>query len=101
MFNEKLKPKIFKSKPLESELNPISINLLHDGIITENNDILHIEYEVKGTVFSIETNTRLEVCKRFGKLSDAEIYFKKIIKEFPKSEIILKSINIKELKIYV
>lgn len=91
---------MLKSKSLKSELNKISINLFHEGVIKENN-FTHIEYEVKGTVFSISTNTKLDIHKKFGELSDAEIYFKKIIEEFPTSEIILKSNTIKELKIYV
>ena len=91
---------MLKSKPLNSEINPTNINLLHEGIIVEKN-YTHIEYEVKGTVFSINTNTKLKIHKRFEELKDAECYFKKIIKEFPKSEVILKCITIKELKIYV
>jgi len=92
--------KILKSRPLNSEKEPITINLFHEGIIVEKN-YTYIEYEVKGTVFSISTNTRFNIHKRFVELSDAETYFKQIILEFPKSEIILKAITVKELKIYV
>ena len=91
---------MLKSKPLNSELDSVSITLFHEGKIMERNSI-HIEYEVRGTVFSINTNTRLEIHKKFGDLSDAETYFKNIIKEFPKSEVILKSNTIKELKLYI
>ena len=90
---------MFKSKPLNSELDSIPITLFHEGKVVKINST-HIEYEVRGTVFSIETNTRLEIHKKFGDLSDAEIYFKNIIKEFPKSEIILISNTIRELKLY-
>lgn len=89
-----------KSQPLKSEINPENINLFHEGITKEINHSC-VEYQIKGTIFSINTNTRLELEKKFSELSDAEIYFEKIIKEFPKSEIILKSIEIKEMKLYV
>lgn len=91
---------MLKSIPLKSDKNPLPIKLFHEGIIISKN-YSYTEYEVRGTVFSIDTNTRLEVEKRFSELSDAEIYFGKIIKEFPKSEIVLKSINVKEIKVYV
>ena len=92
--------KILKSRPLASEQEPTTINLLHNGIVIEKN-FTYIEYDVKGTIFSINTNTKLEVHKKFTDLNDAELYFNKIIKEFPKSEIILKHITNKEIKVYV
>lgn len=92
---------ILKSKSIKSEIKPsIPITLFHEGLVV-NKNYTYVEYEVRGTVFSINTNTRLEINKRFSEISDAENYFEKIIKEFPKSEVILKSNSVTELKLYI
>lgn len=92
--------KVFNSTPYGSEKDPTYINLHHTGL----EDLLGNEtvtYIVRGTVFSVQTNTELDFRKDFEEIIDAEKYFDDMKKEHPISEIIMQKEVLRDIKLYI
>ena len=95
-----MKSKIFKSTPYKSEIEPVFISLHHtafDKLLSHES----VSYIVRGTVFSVETNTKLDFRKDFSDIDDAETYFEDMKKQHPISEIIMQKEVLTEIKLYV
>lgn len=95
-----MRDKIFQSAPYVSELEPVFINLHHtafDKLLNHES----VSYIVHGTVFSVETNTRLNFRKDFSAIEDAEKYFEDMKKQHPISEIMMQKQILTDIKMYV